>query len=116
MPHESTVRSWARDDVDKFSTQYTRAREIGYYGMADDLVDIADDGTNDYVEKERENGTKFIAFDAEHVQRSKLRVDTRKWLLAKALPKVYGDKVAHIGGGADDPPIKITRVELVDLT
>ena len=31
--------------------------------------------------------------NGEHVQRSKLRVDTRKWYLSKILPKKYGDKI-----------------------
>lgn len=92
MPPESTVRLWVLD-VDGFAALYTRARLVGYLAMADDLQEIADDGTNDYVERERADGTKYMAFDAEHVQRSKLRVDTRKWLLSKALPKIYGDKL-----------------------
>lgn len=93
MPAESTVRSWAIDKENPFSAQYEKARLAGYGRMADELLDIADDGTNDYVERERENGTKHVVFDSEHVQRSRLRVDTRKWLLSKALPKVYGDKI-----------------------
>ena len=80
MPHESTVRSWARDPEHPISTQYTRAREIGYEGMADEIIEIADGSDGD----------------------ARLRVDTRKWLMSKALPKIYGDKLAHTGadGGA----------------
>lgn len=93
MPDERTVRGWALDAKSEFFPHYKKARLLGYHGMADDLVDIADDGTNDYVERERQDGTKHVVFDGEHVQRSRLRVDTRKWLLSKALPKVYGDKL-----------------------
>jgi hypothetical protein len=93
MPPESTVRGWAIDEKLGFSAQYTRAREVGYYLMADEIIEIADDATNDYVEKVRQSGDKYIAFDSEHVKRSELRIQTRKWLLAKALPKVFGDKV-----------------------
>jgi len=32
--------------------------------------------------------------NGDHVQRSRLRIETRKWILSKALPKIYGDKVA----------------------
>jgi Bacteriophage Sf6, terminase small subunit-like len=39
------------------------------------------------------DGSTYTALDAEHVQRSRLRVEARKWLLSKALPKVYGDKL-----------------------
>jgi hypothetical protein len=67
MPDERTVRRWALDNVKGFSEQYARAREIGYHGLADELLEIADS-------------------DGEPV-RDRLRVDTRKWLLSKALPK-----------------------------
>ena len=91
MPSESTVRAWALEDREGFSTQYARAREIGYQSMADELVEIADDGSNDWMER---NGEEAVGYqvNGEHVQRSRLRLDTRKWLLSKALPKVYGDK------------------------
>ncbi len=40
--------------------------------------------------------------DHEHIHRSRLRVDTPKWVLAKALPKIYGDKIqTEISGGLD---------------
>jgi hypothetical protein len=82
MPPESTVREWALADRDGFAAQYARAREIGYQAMADELPEIADDGRND---------------SAENVARSRLRVDTRKWLLSKALPKVFGDALQVTG-------------------
>lgn len=102
MPAPQTVLRWRSNKA--FSEQYATARESGYMLMADELIEIADDGTNDYVERERENGTKHVVFDAEHVQRSKLRADTRKWLLSKALPKVYGDKL-EVGGPNGGPVI-----------
>jgi len=109
MPAESTVRAWALDDYNGFSAQYMRAREIGYMAMADELLDIADDGTNDYMVdhegKEQYNG--------DHLQRSRLRVDTRKWLLSKALPKVFGDKLA-IGGDEGGSPIQVVIQDKFD--
>lgn len=98
MPSPSTVIGWAKDDFGPgFAEQYARARELGYAVMAEELVEIADDGANDWTVRE---GREVV--DHEHVTRSRLRVDTRKWLLAKALPKVYGEKIAHTGaaGGA----------------
>jgi hypothetical protein len=99
MPPESTVRGWVLDDVNGFSAQYARAREIGYQAMADELLEVADDGRNDWMEREGENNEGWQV-NGEHLGRSRLRVDTRKWLLSKALPKVYGDKqtVEHQGG------------------
>lgn len=88
MPTESTVRRWVLEDRHGFSAQYAEARHIGYQSMADELLEIADDGSNDWMER---NGETVA--NGEHVQRSRLRLDTRKWLLSKALPKVYGDKL-----------------------
>jgi len=59
--------------------------------MADEVMEIADDGTNDWIESNDPDNPGY-RFNGEHYQRSRLRVDTRKWMLAKALPKIYGDK------------------------
>lgn len=67
-----------------------RRRYVGR--MALDVDEIADDGTNDYVEREVKGGKLVIQPDLEHIARSKLRIDTRKWLLAKVYPKLYGDQ------------------------
>lgn len=96
MPAESTVRAWAVEDRGGFSAQYTRAREIGYHAMADELLEIADDGHNDWMERRGDEDAGWQA-NGEHIQRSRLRVDTRKWMLSKVLPKVYGDKVELSG-------------------
>lgn len=89
MPSPSNVIAWANEDRGPgFAEQYARARELGYQIMAEELVDIADNGTNDWMEREGE-----AAIDHEHVTRSRLRLDTRKWLLSKALPKIYGEKI-----------------------
>lgn len=94
MPAESTVRHWALEDRNGFFAQYTKAREIGYMRMADELLEIADDGTNDWMERKTQDGsTGDVVLNGEHVQRSRLRLDTRKWMLSKVLPKIYGDKV-----------------------
>ena len=81
MPSAAIVHKW-RKSKPEFRNRYERAREIGYSVMADDLLDIADTKSAD-----------------EEVMRSRLRVDTRKWLMSKALPKIYGDKLTHEGAG-----------------
>ena len=52
IPAESTVRGWAIDPNHPISAHYTRAREIAYHSMADELLEIADDGSNDWMERE----------------------------------------------------------------
>jgi hypothetical protein len=95
LPSEATVRRWALEDMDGFATQYARAREIGYLAMADEVLEIADDGRNDWTVREGPDGGSSTVPDHEHVQRSRLRVDTRKWLLSKALPKIFGERITQ---------------------
>ena len=97
FPADSTIRSWAVNPEHPFSAQYIRAREIGYLVMADETVDIADDGRNDMIADG--DGHERVATDV--IARSRLRVDTRKWLLSKALPKIYGDKIQAEVTGKD---------------
>lgn len=90
----STLYAWLADDSD-FSDQYAKACERRCHHWADELLEIADDGLNDWVEREKEHGEMHLVFNGEHFQRSRLRVDTRKWALSKLLPKKYGDKIEH---------------------
>lgn len=93
FPNVSTVFRWLADDRYRdFRDQYARAKEVQAELMADEILRIADDGTNDYVQRQSGNSVRF-AFRGEHVQRSKLRIDARKWLLSKMLPKKYGHKI-----------------------
>lgn len=101
MPASATVREWALNDRDGFSARYATAREIGYHVMADEIIDISDNGTNDWMARNDPSNPGYLA-NGEALGRSRLRVDTRKWMLAKVLPKIYGDRVA-IGGVPGEP-------------
>ncbi len=92
MIHRNRVMEWIKE-VPEFAALYRQAREIGYHNLADDMLEIADDGRNDWMLTDA--GYKM---NGEAVARSRLRVDTRKWILAKALPKIYGepDKTVRI--------------------
>lgn len=92
FPAPRTVRRWAMNVSHPFAPLYARAREVGYHSIADDIFDQADDGRNDWMERNDPDNPGW-AFNGENVQRSKLRVETRKWFLSKCLPKIYGDKV-----------------------
>jgi hypothetical protein len=83
----------------EFRHQYARAREAQADFLAEEILQIADDGENDTYATE--NGP---AVNHDVVQRSRLRVDARKWLASKLAPKKYGDKLA-VGGADDMPPI-----------
>ena len=60
--------------------------------MADEIIEIADDGTNDWMKRQQRNGSIETVTNKDHLERSRQRIDARKWLLSKALPKKYGDK------------------------
>src|SRR3546814_2685 len=99
MPSQSTVFRWLRDEAhEEFRQQYARARDNQADTLADEILDIADDGSNDYVgEEEKYNG------DA--VARSRLRVDARKWLAGELAPKKYGEKIDHTLANPDGSPV-----------
>ncbi len=106
----SITRSVVYEDLaeDKaFADSYARACEIRADAVFDDLFEIADDGTNDWMERhDSEGGNIGWKENGEALGRSKLRVDARKWALARMNPKKYGDKVA-VGGADDLPPIQV---------
>lgn len=95
MPALSTVMGWlARNEHDGFVEQYTRAREMQADAIFDEILDIADDGRNDWMERRDEEGANLgWKENGEAMQRSRLRIDARKWMAGKLKPKKYGDKV-----------------------
>lgn len=85
MPCQSTIYKWLRD-VEGFSQQYARAREDQADFYLDEIIEISDDvSTDTLVDGEGNERT-----NNEAIQRSKLKVDTRKWVMSKLAPKKYG--------------------------
>lgn len=91
MPTPKTVWAWLAK-YPEFSEQYARAKETAMEAMAEEIMAIADDGANDYMDREDPDNPGY-AINGEHIQRSKLRVDTRRWLMSKLAPKKYGEKL-----------------------
>lgn len=88
----TTMLDWMTVDPGR-SEMYARAREDRSDMLADEIVAISDEAKNDtYVD---ENGNTRT--DTEVVQRSKLRIDARKWVAAKLKPRVYGEKLTLDG-------------------
>lgn len=105
MPVMSTVFKWIREH-EEFSNQYARACEERTEAMSEDLLDIADDGSNDWMEVHKGDTEAWVT-NGEALQRSRLRVDTRKWLMSKMKPKKYGDKIDVTSGGEKIAPVPI---------
>jgi hypothetical protein len=91
-PHFNTVYDWLEKDED-FAMRFARARERGEEVIAQECLEIADDASNDYMLRSGKDGETAWALNGEHIQRSKLRIETRLKLLAKFNPKKWGDKV-----------------------
>lgn len=94
MPHMATIFRWLRIH-DDFCEQYTRAKEESADALTDEMLDIADNATNDYMEELGKDGqSKGYQLNGDHVRRSTLRIETRKWLASKLKPKRYGNNVS----------------------
>jgi hypothetical protein len=96
---QSTFSRWCDDDA-TLAESYARAREDLIERMATEIMDISDqdvgitDGKKDWAA----------------VQKHKLQVDSRKWLLSKLAPKKYGDKL-ELSGDNENPLVhKIERL------
>lgn len=90
MPVVRTVYLWL-DKHNKFMHRYTQAKEDQADTLAEELLDIADNGSNDWMETNDPNNTGYKV-NGEAINRARLRVDTRKWLASKLKAKKYGDK------------------------
>ena len=92
IPHIATIMTWVFGNVkgtENFHEHYEIARQMQAELMADEINEIADNGNNDWMES---NGdSEGYRQNGEAIQRSKLRVDTRKWVASRLLSK-YKDK------------------------
>jgi hypothetical protein len=112
MPSRNSIFTWLGkypDFLEKYETAKQEAADL----LAEEIIEIADDGRNDYMEVQQDGGGVAYKFNKEHVQRSRLRVDARKWIAAKLKPKKYGDKVTTELTGANGGPVQqITTIEI----
>lgn len=107
MPKRQTIDDWKEKDS-AFASRFARARRAQGQLLLEIAQEVADDGSQDYVAVATKDGGTKMAFDSEHVQRSKLRVDQLNRRAACYDPAHCGTKVA-IGGDADAPPIKLEQ-------
>lgn len=115
MPNKATVFRWLAANP-LFSDQYARAREAQADTLADELTDIADDARNDWMERLGEDGQPLgWRENGEAIQRSRLRVDTRKWIASKLKPKKYGERLELAGELTQRHVTEITDAELAHI-
>jgi len=110
MPCEAIVYVWLQDKPE-FLEKYIRAREGQADYFAEEIIDIADNANNDYMEKkDREDQHIGWVENGEFLRRSHLRIEARKWLAARMAPKKYGDLKQVEMAGKDGGPIKTEDV------
>jgi hypothetical protein len=100
MPSAAAVFRWLGTH-ERFREQYARAGQERCEAFAEDIIALADEPI--------EPG------DNAAVQRARLRVDTRKWLMSKLAPRKYGDRVEHViktGNAADLTDDELARIAL----
>lgn len=101
MPAQSMVYRWLQLHLE-FREQYRVARMAQAEHFVDEIMDIADDARNDFMEREGKDGSIGYALNGEHISRSKARIEARMWLAGKLAPKVYGDKL-QLSNDPDNP-------------
>ena len=112
MPALSTIFVWRREHPE-FAEQYARAEDDRAAAFIEDITAIADDSSEDWEERVNEKGETYTVLNRDNINRSRLRVDSRKWLASKILPKRYGDKVEL--SGSETSPLKVSiQIDLGD--
>ena len=109
MPHKSTVLRWLHEKPE-LRDQYVRARDDLMEYWASDILEIADDGTLDLVPGLNKYGDEVMVPNHANVQRDRLRIDSRKWLLSKLQPRVYGEHVQVDVSGEVQHRVDITAL------
>lgn len=105
-----TFYKWLKEDTEK-AKRYAHACEVREEMIFDEILNIADDSNPDV----RISDDGFPIVDGQAVQRSKLRIDARKWVLAKMNPKKYGDKVDLNHGGQADNPVTFNIKDVISF-
>ena len=109
MPARASVFKWLRENS-TFSDQYAKAKQESADAMFEEILDIADDGSNDWIENNDPDNPGYRT-NGENIQRSRLRVDTRKWAMSKMKPKKYGDKITTEHGVTDELSSLLAQID-----
>jgi hypothetical protein len=101
MPTEQTTYRWLAKSAE-FQARYALARRLQAEALLDEILDIADDARNDWIEK---NG-RWVA-NSENIRRAKARIDVRKWRAGILAPRKYRTGPARSGEAM--PVTKVVR-------
>lgn len=103
MPSRRAILNWL-EKHDSFRQKYEIARLAQVEFWSHEIIEIADDASGDFIINER--GERVV--DHENINRARLKIDARKWLMAKLHPARYGDRV--------DLTVRCDTRDLTELT
>ena len=110
-PRSRTIRTWRLENKE-FQLLYARAKEDQADLMVEEILEISDNVDKDTIIKTSKDGEEYEIANHEWINRSRLRVDTRKWAAARLKPKAYGDKSdVNI---TQESPFQLNATELDD--
>jgi hypothetical protein len=105
LPSRKLFNEWL-NDTDGLSDQYVRACNSRADAIFDEIIEIADDKSQDEMVTDK----GFVVMNSEFVARSRLKIDARKWIASKLNPKKYGEKMDVTSAGEKIPVINFQIV------
>lgn len=105
MPRPATVAKWRRQDPE-FAADYKMAMEARAMLLVDELLGIADEAGK-ITTFNPDTGEMGVVYDSAKVSADRERLNIRRWLAAKYLPKDFGDRVAHAHEDAEGAPLRL---------
>lgn len=111
MPSKSAMLRWLAKYED-FRDHYARASAVRSGVFMEETIDITDNASNDWMEINDGENRGWRA-NGENIQRSKLRVETRKWMAIKLLPKMYGDKTIIVNEVPDTSNLTLEEIDIL---
>lgn len=108
-PVRSTFYSWLNKSPELVQ-RYKDATDVRADKIFDEMLEIADNKADDfYYDK---NGDK--QFSSNSVNRTRVQIDTRKWMLGKMTPTKYSDKIDITSGGKEIKAIPIVGMQILN--
>lgn len=103
MPSLETVYRWLRTNAE-FAERYSFSREVAAQVMCDEIIEIADDSGDDWID-----GWDGRKLNRDAIERSKIKIDARKWTLATTMPHKFGNRTNIEVSGKDGGAITMAN-------
>jgi transposase len=87
-----TISRWAIEDKEGFYERFRLAKQVQALVLSDQMIEIADDASKDWETRTDRHGNEYEVLNQDAVQRSKLMIDTRKFIARHFLKHVFGEE------------------------